>query len=104
MQPPSTSKRFLHRVRLHWKDCDCFQFWFFGDRKMTTRKLYRWVVHIFGAASSPFVTGYILQHHTDRIAALFDEYVVDTIRRRFYVDDGSGGKTRRKCTSNSSVR
>ena len=85
-------KEFFHRVRVHWKDCDCFRFWFFGDRTMTTRKLYRWVVHIFGAASSPFVTGYVLQHHADKIATLFDEYVIETIRHRFYVDDGSGGK------------
>ena len=85
-------KGFFHRVLVKVSDKDCFRFFFFGDRTMTWKKLYRWSAHIFGAASSPTVAAFVLRHHADQIAHLFEEYVVDTIKRRFYVDDGSGGK------------
>ena len=85
-------RAFFHQVLVNVSDRDCFRFFFFGDRDMTWMRLYRWAAHIFGAASSPTVTSYVLRYHADQIAHLFDEYVVDTIRRRFYVDDGSGGK------------
>ena len=83
---------FFHRVLVNVPDREVFRFFFFGDRSMTTTQLFRWSAHIFGAASSPTVTAYVLRHHADQIADMFDEYVVNTIRRRFYVDDGSGGK------------
>ena len=69
-----------------------FRFFFFGDRSMTTTQLFRWSAHIFGAASSPTVTAFVLRHHADKIESMFEEYVINTIKRRFYVDDGSGGK------------
>ena len=85
-------RAFFHQLLVNVEDRECFRFFFFGDRSMTWKKLYRWSAHIFGAASSPTVTAFVLRHHADQIADLFEEYVVDTIRRRFYVDDGSGGK------------
>ena len=85
-------KEFFHRVMVHVRDRDVFRFFFFKDRSMTAHQLFRWAVHIFGAASSPTVTAFVLRHHADEIAHLFEEYVIDTIKNRFYVDDGSGGK------------
>ena len=85
-------RAFFHQVLVNVPDRDCFRFFFYGDREMTWIRLYRWAAHIFGAASSPTVTAFVLRHHADQIARMFDEYIVDTIKRRFYVDDGSGGK------------
>ena len=85
-------KGFFHRVLVNVPDREVFRFFFFGDRSMTTTQLFRWSAHIFGAASSPTVTAFVLRHHADRIESMFEEYVINTIKRRFYVDDGSGGK------------
>ena len=84
-------KAFFHQVLVNLEDSECFRFFFFEDEAMGQRKLYKFIAHIFGAASSPTVTAFVLQYHAEKVRKFFSEYVIETIKHHFYVDDGGGG-------------
>ena len=58
---------------------------------MQEAKMMSFQSHVFGSAASSIVTAYVLRHHAEKIKHLFPPAVYDWIRKRFYVDDGTGG-------------
>lgn len=44
-------------------------------------------VHLFGGASSPSCTNFVLKKTARNNAAYFDDKTIETVQRNFYVDD-----------------
>ena len=52
----------------------------------------RFLAHIFGSAGSSLVTSFVIRHLADRVRSMFPPNVIETLLKRFYVDDGHGGE------------
>ena len=58
---------------------------------MEFARMMAFMSHVFGSAASSIVTAYVLRYHAEQIKPDFLPAVYDWIRKRFYVDDGTGG-------------
>ena len=78
----------FHQVHVLDRDCDALRFlwWPNGDTTEQPR-CYCMQVHLFGATSSPSCAAYALKRTADDNASLFEDEVVSTVKRNFYVDD-----------------
>ena len=56
----------------------------------------RFLSHIFGAASSSFITTFVIRFLADRLKGTYPADVIDTMRRKSYVDDLHGGNNNLK--------
>ncbi len=78
----------FYQARVPKEDCDCLRFLWFPNGDINQRPVvYRMLVHLFGASSSPSCANFAL-----RQTALDhrDEYrpeIVECIQKHFYVDD-----------------
>ncbi|XP_071481344.1 uncharacterized protein [Diadema antillarum] len=78
----------FHQVKVPKRDCDALRFlwWENGDLSSEPEE-YRMKVHLFGATSSPSCAGFALQKTAEDHQGEYDQTVVDTVRKNFYVDD-----------------
>lgn len=78
----------FHQVKVPPEDADLLRFlwWPDGDVSQELQE-YRMEVHLFGATSSPSCASYALRRCAEDNKNSFDEAVVDTVLRNFYVDD-----------------
>ncbi|XP_070566165.1 uncharacterized protein [Ptychodera flava] len=78
----------FHQVKVKEKDSDCLRFYWWPDGNIESPpRVYKMMVHLFGAVSSPSCANTALHKMADDNSHLFDNEVVDTIKRDFYVDD-----------------
>ncbi|CAC5426191.1 unnamed protein product [Mytilus coruscus] len=63
-----------------------FLWWENGDHSKQPVE-YKMVVHLFGATSSPSCANYALRKTASELKGTFDNQVVDTVLKNFYVDD-----------------
>ena len=84
-------KAFFHQVRVHPDDADAFRYPWFADESLKEAKMMRFLSHVFGSVASSATTSYALRHLAETVKDDYPEDVHDSIRKRFYVDDGMGG-------------
>ncbi|XP_070549403.1 uncharacterized protein [Ptychodera flava] len=78
----------FHQVQVKEEDSDCLRFYWWPDGNIESPpRVYKMMVHLFGAVSSPSCTNTALHKMADDNSHLFDNEVVDTIKRDFYVND-----------------
>ena len=82
---------YFHQVLVDEKDADAFRYFWFKNEECLLMALERFLAHIFGAGSSSVVTSFVLRHHAESVKERFCREVYETIRHKFYVDDGAGG-------------
>ncbi|XP_052263633.1 uncharacterized protein LOC127866840 [Dreissena polymorpha] len=61
--------------------------WWWHDKISKDPKTYCMQVHLFGATWSPSCTAYALKRTASDNAEMYDEEVISTVHRNFYVDD-----------------
>lgn len=78
----------FHQVRVATEDCDCLRFYWWPNGNLNPEPVaYRMLVHLFGATSSPSCSSYALRQTAKDHGEQFEERVVKTVQRNFYVDD-----------------
>ena len=58
---------FFRNILVDEKDKAIFRFFWFKNPEMTKLELYQFLAHIFGATSSPTVTGWVLSQHAENL-------------------------------------
>ncbi|VDI07764.1 Hypothetical predicted protein [Mytilus galloprovincialis] len=78
----------FYQVRVPSHDSNFLRFlwWENGDHSKQPVE-YKMVVHLFGATSSPSCANYALRKTASELKGTFDNQVVDTVLKNFYVDD-----------------
>ena len=78
----------FHQVRVPKEDASFLRFlwWKDGDTKQQPVE-YQMNVHLFGATSSPSCVNYALRCTAENGRNLFDDEVIETVLRNFYMDD-----------------
>ncbi|KAL4008773.1 hypothetical protein ACER0C_002625 [Sarotherodon galilaeus] len=78
----------FHQVKVPPEDTDLLRFlwWPNGDLKQAL-VVYKMVVHLFGATSSPSCASYALRRCAEDNRDQFDSTAIETILQNFYVDD-----------------
>ena len=77
----------FHQTRVISKDTDALRFQWWSDSIDDHPEEYQMLVHIFGATSSPCCASKALRHLSDNNESKFDQEVIWTLRRNFYVKD-----------------
>jgi len=77
----------FHQTRVTPKDTDALRFLWWSDGIDNPPKVYKMLVHIFGAKSSPCCANSTLKRIADDNKDRYDNTVIYTLRRNFYVDD-----------------
>lgn len=78
----------FHQVRVKPEDHDALRFLWWPDDDMSKELIeYRMQVHLFGSTSSPSCASFCLRKTADDHKENFDEDVINTVKRNFYVDD-----------------
>ena len=78
----------FHQVMVDAKDADALRFLWWTDDDMFKQPVeYRMKVHLFGSTSSPSCASFGLRKTAQDNAGDFDNEVVDTVLKNFYVDD-----------------
>ena len=78
----------FHQVRVPPEDYDAFRFLWWPENDLDQEPVdYRMEVHLFGATSSPGCSNFALRKVAEDNIGEFDEEVVKTVRKNFYVDD-----------------
>ena len=78
----------FHQVKVQKEDTDCLRFYWWPDGNMNSQpRVYKMMVHLFGAISSPSCANTALHKTADDNSGKFDAEVTNTIKRNFYVDD-----------------
>ncbi|XP_070548923.1 uncharacterized protein [Ptychodera flava] len=78
----------FHQVKVREEDSDCLRFYWWPDGNIESPpRVYKMMVHLFGAVSSPSCANTALHKMADDNSHLFNKEVVKTIKRDFYVDD-----------------
>lgn len=78
----------FHQVRVPEKERDFLRFlWWPEGNLEADLEEYRLNVHLFGAVSSPSCANYALKRTADDNMEFYDEEVISTVHRNFYVDD-----------------
>ena len=78
----------LRLVHVTETDCDSLRFlpWPNGDMNKPLKKICM-QVHLFGTTSSPSCTSYALKRTAINHCDLYEQEVVNTVQRNFYLDD-----------------
>ncbi|XP_071150422.1 uncharacterized protein [Mytilus edulis] len=78
----------FYQVRVPSHDSNFLRFlwWENGDHSKQPVE-YKMVVHLFGATSPPSCANYALRKTASELKGTFDNQVVDTVLKNFYVDD-----------------
>ena len=80
----------FHQVRVSPDDYDTFRFLWWPDNDLDQEPVdYRMEVHLFGATSSSVCSNFALRKAAEDNIGEFDEKVVKTVRKNFYVDNCS---------------
>lgn len=77
----------FHQTRVIAKDTDALRFLWWSDGVDSLPSVYKMLVHIFGAKSSPCCANSTLKQIADDNEGVYDSTAIDTVRRNFYVDD-----------------
>lgn len=78
----------FHQVTVSPNDYDAFRFLWWPDNDLHQDPVdHRMEVHLFGATSSPSCSNFALRKTADDNKDDFDEEVVETVKKNFYVDD-----------------
>ncbi|XP_070552468.1 uncharacterized protein [Ptychodera flava] len=78
----------FHQVKIREEDSDCLRFYWLPDGNIESPpRVYKMMVHLFGAVSSPSCANTALHKMAEDNSHLFNKEVVNTIKRDFYVDD-----------------
>ena len=78
----------FHQVKVPEQDRDVFRFFWWPNGDITVPpEEYRMAAQIFGANLSPSVVNYCLRRTAEDYGDKYDDEVVKTIRRHFYVDN-----------------
>ncbi|XP_033105089.1 uncharacterized protein LOC117107502 [Anneissia japonica] len=78
----------FHQVKVSPEDCGALQcLWWPNGNFMEEPKVYRMLVHLFGATSSPSCAGYALRRTAADNESEHNVAAVETVRNNFYVDD-----------------
>ena len=78
----------FHQVKVNSCHRDCLRFlWWPNGNLDEEAKIYRMNVHLFGGVWSPSCCNFALKHTAKQHQAEFDEKVVKSVDRDFYVDD-----------------
>ena len=77
----------FHQTRVISKDTDALRFLWWSNSIDDPPEEYQMLVHIFGATSSPCCASKALRQIADDNESKFDQEVIQTLRRNFYVDD-----------------
>ena len=81
-------EKMFYQVKVPSKDKDFLRLWWFPDGDLKREPVeYRLTVHVFGAISSPSCSNYALQRTALDHQQEFEKEVVETVLRKFYVDD-----------------
>ena len=78
----------FHQIRVAPDDRDAFRFLWWPNGDLTQQPIdHRMEVHLFGATSSPSCSSLALRRTAEDNISEFQEDVVNTVKRNFYVDD-----------------
>ena len=78
----------FHQVRVSPEYYDAFRFLWWPENDLDQEPVdYRMEVHLFGATSSPACSNFALRKVAEDNIGEYDEEVVKTVRKNFYVDD-----------------
>ena len=78
----------FHQVRVVEEDRDALRFLWWPDGHLELEpKVYHMNVHLFGAKSSPSACSYGLKRTAEDGQGKYDNEVISTVNRNFYVDD-----------------
>ena len=78
----------FHQVRVSPEDYDAFRFLWWPENDLDQEPVdYRMEVHLFSATSSPACSNFALRKVAEDNIGEFDEEVVKTVKKNFYVDD-----------------
>ena len=80
-------KDFFYRVEVHPNDTKFLRFLWWSDETMSEVITLEGRVHIFGLASSPAVSTFVVRHHADMIKADIPDSVYYAMKKSMYVDD-----------------
>lgn len=81
-------KGMFHQVRVPEPDCDLLRFlWWNNGNTDDKLEEYQMTVHLFGAISSPSCVNFALRRNAEDNKDKFDEEVINTVYKNFYVDD-----------------
>ena len=81
-------EKMFYQVRVPTEDSRYLRFlwWPSGDMDKEPEE-FQMLVHLFGGVSSPSCANYALQKTADDNAEHFDEDIIQTVKRNFYVND-----------------
>ena len=78
----------FHQVRVPTEDGNYLRFLWWKDGHTNSKPIeYQMNVHLFGATSSPSCVNYALRQTAEEGRGHFNDKVIDTVLRNFYVDD-----------------
>ena len=78
----------FYQDRIPKQDCDCLQFYWWPEGELETPPVvYRMVVHLFGAVSSPSCFNLALRQTAEDNESHFDSATKEAVLKNFYVDD-----------------
>ena len=78
----------FYQVKVNKKDIDCLRFLWWPKGDLTRKPIvYRMVVHLFGATSSPSCANVALRQTAEDGREVYSNEVCDMISSNFYVDD-----------------
>ena len=81
-------EKMFYQVRVPAEHRDFLRFWWFPEGDLNAEPVeYRLTVHVFGAVSSPSCANYALRRSALDHQEEFSQESVDTVLRKFYVDD-----------------
>ena len=80
-------KQMFNQVKVSPEDQDAFRFLWWSGSLYKPPDEYVMTVHVFGATDSPSCANYCLKRTAEDNKSEFDNLVVDTVLRHFYVDD-----------------
>ncbi|KAI3376733.1 hypothetical protein L3Q82_000003 [Scortum barcoo] len=82
-------ERMFHQFHVKTEDRDYLRFLWWDDGDFQSQpSVYRMIVHLFGAASSPGCANYGLKHIAAQGQGRYSEASIRFVERNFYVDDG----------------
>eukprot|EP00112_Aurelia_sp_Birch-Aquarium-sp1_P000444 Seg1042.3 transcript_id=Seg1042.3/GoldUCD/mRNA.D3Y31 product="hypothetical protein" protein_id=Seg1042.3/GoldUCD/D3Y31 len=78
----------FHQVRVTAEDVNALRFLWYLHGDLTLAPVeYQMMVHLFGGRWSPSCATFALRRVAEDNATLFDDEVIQAVRRNFYVDD-----------------
>ncbi|XP_006812354.1 uncharacterized protein LOC102804537 [Saccoglossus kowalevskii] len=78
----------FHQVKVPIHDSDCLRFYWWSNGELDRKpEVYKMMVHLFGAVSSPSCSNTALRKTATANKDEFKLEIIDTVLKNFYVDD-----------------